>query len=346
MLGSGLNTTCLEVPGQRSTLSTQQCGNGILEPGEECDPGQDGSNCCTSDCKLTDGSACDPSNQGCCTDSCQFSSSGVVCRPSVNEDCDPAETCTGDSGDCPADKHADNGKSCGDGLQCAAGRVSSHFSDVVAEPTLIEFSNVKCTSKDSECKEKGSSLGITKACSQSSSTCEMTCDNPSGSGCVILGSYFSDGLPCGLAGTCNNGSCDEGSLSARISSWISQNKQYSIRAQIVILHALEHIADHNWILSYHRCWIHHRAPHSVEPPSLLLLPQRESPHGTQRRFCNPQPPVTSVPGLPACATAESPFHAATVLFASHNASAGLPTSSICASPLLRVLCPTTRSTAA
>lgn len=155
MLSNGLNTTCLEVPGNRETLSTQQCGNGqsfrvdfisdvcvltvlmpcagILEPGEECDPGNDsGTTCCTSDCKLTDGSKCDPSNQACCTDQCQYASSSRVCRPSVNDECDPEETCSGDSGDCPEDKHAENGQSCGDDgddLQCAAGKVCLCSSD-------------------------------------------------------------------------------------------------------------------------------------------------------------------------------------------------------------------------
>lgn len=78
----------------------------------------------------------------------------------------------------------------------------------------------------------------------------MTCANPdSGRSCLLLDSYFSDGLPCGLAGTCEDGSCNEGkstirartrtrlanarmltgSLGDRIKNWITKNKQYSIR---------------------------------------------------------------------------------------------------------------------
>lgn len=38
----------------------------------------------------------------CCTISCQYSANGQVCRPSVAS-CDPVETCTGTTGDCPSD---------------------------------------------------------------------------------------------------------------------------------------------------------------------------------------------------------------------------------------------------
>lgn len=105
---------------------------GILEPGEDCDPGDGGSDCCTDDCKLRDGAQCDPENKNCCTDDCQIASSGQVCRPSINDECDPEETCDGQSADCPDDEHEDNGTSCGDSgddLQCADGKVSipSHY---------------------------------------------------------------------------------------------------------------------------------------------------------------------------------------------------------------------------
>lgn len=110
VLQSTLNTTCLYEPGQRATLSTQQCGNGILEPGEECDPGNDtGSSCCTSECKFTQGSVCDPVNSACCEDSCQFSPASKVCRAAVNAECDVAESCSGNSADCPADQTVDDG---------------------------------------------------------------------------------------------------------------------------------------------------------------------------------------------------------------------------------------------
>ena len=148
-IGSTLNTTCLYTPGNRTVISLQECGNGILEPGEECDPGEGStSTCCdTSTCKLRSGAVCDPSNSACCSSSCQYSSSGTVCRPAINPQCDIAETCTGSSADCPADKTVRDGTSCGSGgLACASGY---------------------CTSKDLQCATLGSGMNITRACASS-----------------------------------------------------------------------------------------------------------------------------------------------------------------------------------
>jgi hypothetical protein len=208
-ISSSLNTTCLVEPGGRSTLSTNQCGNGILEPGEECDPGASGSSCCTSECKLRSGAVCDPTNFACCTDSCQFAASSVVCRPAVNEQCDTAETCSGSSATCPTDVHANDGTSCGadgEGLYCASGL---------------------CTSRDLQCRNEGATLDITRACPASvSSSCQLTCADPrSGGGCVLLDSTFTDGIECGLAGRCRSGSCQNGSFSNTVSAWVSRNPQ-------------------------------------------------------------------------------------------------------------------------
>jgi cysteine-rich repeat protein len=52
------------------------CGNGLIEPGEDCD----GGDCCTVDCTFATGE----------------------CRPAAGN-CDIAESCTGDSSECPAD---------------------------------------------------------------------------------------------------------------------------------------------------------------------------------------------------------------------------------------------------
>jgi len=59
------------------------CGDGVVEPGEQCDDGN-----------LVDGD--------CCSSSCQFEPSTTTCRPAAGP-CDVAEFCTGTSGTCPAD---------------------------------------------------------------------------------------------------------------------------------------------------------------------------------------------------------------------------------------------------
>ena len=59
------------------------CGNGHLDPGEECDDGN-----------LNDGD--------CCSSSCKIESSTTMCRAAAGP-CDVAEFCTGTSSTCPAD---------------------------------------------------------------------------------------------------------------------------------------------------------------------------------------------------------------------------------------------------
>ncbi|MBU6281943.1 hypothetical protein KGQ64_06840 [bacterium] len=59
------------------------CGDGVVQDGEECDDGN-------------------VSNGDCCSSLCQFESAAVVCRPATGG-CDTAETCTGSSGTCPDD---------------------------------------------------------------------------------------------------------------------------------------------------------------------------------------------------------------------------------------------------
>ncbi|XP_023805374.1 disintegrin and metalloproteinase domain-containing protein 11 isoform X2 [Oryzias latipes] len=98
-------------------LDPPKCGNGFVELGEECDCGSHeecalkGANCCKK-CTLTHNALC--SNGLCCRD-CKYELRGVTCREAVN-DCDIAETCTGDTSQCPHNVHKL------DGYACAAGR--------------------------------------------------------------------------------------------------------------------------------------------------------------------------------------------------------------------------------
>ncbi|HQM85368.1 MAG TPA: hypothetical protein PLD55_11885, partial [bacterium] len=70
-----------------------ECGNGIVEPGEECEPSE--GTCCTSECKLV--------------------VADTVCREK-NGECDVAEICNGTDNYCPEDKYLEDGSFCiGDG---------------------------------------------------------------------------------------------------------------------------------------------------------------------------------------------------------------------------------------
>ena len=115
MLGNGnskTDTSCLVDPDStRSILSLQMCGNGIVEDGEDCDPGVgiDSPCCDAATCKFRSGAVCDPRSSLCCTDQCSFAPSSKVCRVSKDSRCDMEERCTGNSSTCPTDVVAPNG---------------------------------------------------------------------------------------------------------------------------------------------------------------------------------------------------------------------------------------------
>ncbi|PWN47078.1 hypothetical protein IE53DRAFT_371765 [Violaceomyces palustris] len=217
MLGQGLDTSCVVQPGGRETLSLQQCGNGILEPGEECDAGPNGSRCCSTSCRLTSGALCDPSTSECCTSSCTYAPSTQVCRPAVDGRCDTAETCTGTSATCPEDVRQADGTSCASGgLTCASGR---------------------CTSRDLQCQQAATgSMNFTQACSASGvSSCSVTCQDPdSSSRCLILQQTFVDGTSCGYGGRCENGQCRAGSWQDTFKNWYTDNLRISIPVTIIV----------------------------------------------------------------------------------------------------------------
>lgn len=190
---------CLVPNRNLTTITGSQCGNGIVEAGEDCDcGGPDGcgaNSCCDPNtCRFIGNAVCDDSNDSCCT-SCQFTAAGTVCRASVGE-CDQQETCSGSSGTCPRDGFRPNGDSCGggNGLACASGQ---------------------CTSRDLQCASVYDTMAdqnYTRACQSLRGTCTLTCETSSSSSfCAALDQNFIDGTPCGSSNTCSNGRCSSSS---------------------------------------------------------------------------------------------------------------------------------------
>ncbi|KAL2866594.1 ADAM family of metalloprotease ADM-B [Aspergillus lucknowensis] len=211
---NSVKSDCLSANRGIVTFTRAQCGNGIVEAGEDCDCGGEeacGDNqCCDArTCKFTEGSTCDDSNDNCCN-SCKLAAAGTVCRPSTGI-CDLEETCTGNSSSCPSDSFKKDGDSCGDdGLACASGQ---------------------CTSRDAQCQSMMGSLAgtnDTSACDGPWNSCQLYCDDPSGiSGltsqtCATNEQNFLDGTPCENGGRCRNGRCEGGK------SWIEAHKNIII----------------------------------------------------------------------------------------------------------------------
>lgn len=91
------------------------CGNGFVEPGEDCDCGLaefcDNSCCDPDTCKLRSNATC-ATGECCDLSTCLPKTAGSICRTADSE-CDLPEFCNGDSEYCPFDVFKRDSESCG-----------------------------------------------------------------------------------------------------------------------------------------------------------------------------------------------------------------------------------------
>ncbi|XP_009326584.1 PREDICTED: disintegrin and metalloproteinase domain-containing protein 32-like, partial [Pygoscelis adeliae] len=110
------------------------CGNGVVEPGEQCDCGAAEAclkdKCCTKRCRFKPGVKC---SSGLCCKECQFKPKTSQCRPPADAQCDLPEFCNGSSTSCPPDLYVQDGHGCEHGTgYCYKGRCQG----------LLQFENV------------------------------------------------------------------------------------------------------------------------------------------------------------------------------------------------------------
>lgn len=115
-------------------FSSPTCGNGFVEPGEQCDCGlilshkerSKCASCCDPDrCMLRSNATC---ATGACCDlqTCRPARAGTVCR-SADQECDLPEFCTGYSEYCPDDVYKMDATSCDNNkAYCVSGSCRSH----------------------------------------------------------------------------------------------------------------------------------------------------------------------------------------------------------------------------
>merc|ERR1712093_258411 len=183
MMGSNVvRSRCLVDNVDVPTINGAQCGNGIVETGEQCDCGSaeecgDNPCCDPGTCQFRGNAVCDDSNEACCS-SCQFAAASTVCRASRGP-CDLQEVCSGSSGSCPTDAYEPNGQTCGENSNqfCAQGL---------------------CTSRDLQCQQvviQGTSGNYTNSCDDDS--CRLRCSQSTNSQfCSQLNRNLLDGTPC------------------------------------------------------------------------------------------------------------------------------------------------------
>ncbi len=149
-----LYTTC---GGVEATYFGSTCGNGILDPGEECEDGNfESGDCCSNACQAETGTVCDAATPQCTLALCD--SSGVCVANAAPE---PAGTaCDTDSDQCSTVEACDGAGSCattGTDLDC--GKCASCDP---AQGCVADWPEVKPDPEPGECRRAQSEKALLK----------------------------------------------------------------------------------------------------------------------------------------------------------------------------------------
>src|SRR5436309_101915 len=170
------NTSGDKTQGPVLLVDYHVCGNGTVEPGEDCDQG-----------------AANGTAGSCCSATCTFRPNTFECRASAGP-CDVAETCTGTSGPCPADGFASPSTSCTGSSQGGAcdNDAGDHCSG--SGNTCVDaYKTTTCRPSAGPCDVAESCTGTSGACpddgfASPSTSCTGSsqggaCDNDAGDHC-------------------------------------------------------------------------------------------------------------------------------------------------------------------
>jgi len=201
--GVRMNGACLENEVLEDAWDAALCGDGVVDDGEDCDPGLTADECCDSRCRLIVGCQCAVAD-ACCTDEGTFVKAGTECRGAKHGDCDNAERCTGISGDCPMDLFSAPGEYC---------------RDETADGRLVDGACYRgeCISFDDSCAGVKTWLGedAPVACPEFSTCdgvfCKRAQDREDGAFCVPSRLPAEDGTACGDRKQCVDRGVDSGS---------------------------------------------------------------------------------------------------------------------------------------
>ena len=186
----------------RAGVAIADCGDGLLDVGEQCDDGNTvGGDCCSADCQFEPGgSPCPDDGNPCTFDACNSEGMcqhppgnlDVVCRPK-GDACDVAETCNGRDPACPPDGVEGAGVAC----RAAAGVCDvAETCDGVSPgcpADLVRPAGVECRAASGPCD-------VAEACDGLAGDCPPDAGRPDGTPC-------NDGNGCTGADACQGRTC-------------------------------------------------------------------------------------------------------------------------------------------
>ncbi|XP_059139263.1 ADAM 17-like protease isoform X2 [Physella acuta] len=189
-IGRGINhASCFH----HRSLHTAFCGNGVVDPEEECDAGTNSKigadKCCTPDCKLKPTATCSDFNTVCCSN-CTIAITGTVCAAALPNECKNEAYCVGTEHVCADPEFLPDNSTCVDGGHCYGGKCRS----------FCEMTSIEKQKQLESCVCRGNENGCKWCCFDSS--------DPKNPGmCEPYSEDFrEDGSPCN-AGFCEQGIC-------------------------------------------------------------------------------------------------------------------------------------------